>query len=347
MAVRWYLRNGLSYRDVEELLAERGVTVDHVTVHRWVQRLTSEFTESARPCRHVPGDRWFADEKYVKVGGRWTHLYRAVDQHGWVTEVLLSQRRDLAVAQRFFTCALRSGTVPAEVTTDRVPAYPQVLDELIPLPCTLSSSTRWPTDSRSSSSAHSVMRAARAAPPAPTSCRPASSRTCTPAIPATPWCRGRHWPSSSGGRPRRAGTSPGIPRSGPTSTTASGSRSMSRSHPASTTSAPEPSPRSWGRTSSPQTSPSRCRAGAASSKPAAACSTPAPSTPVAWSPPAAPTTFSTSPRSAGKRSGRTQGTQRVRKVRHARLRVLTAHPVQGSADVGTAHLGVLDLKFLT
>jgi transposase-like protein len=132
MAVRWYLRYGLSYRDVEELLAERGVTVDHVTVHRWVQRLTSEFTESARPCRHVPGDRWFADETYVKVGGRWTHLYRAVDQHGQVTEVLLSQRRDLAVAQRFFTCALRSGTVPAEVTTDRAPAYPQVLDELIP-----------------------------------------------------------------------------------------------------------------------------------------------------------------------------------------------------------------------
>ena len=76
VAVRWYLRYGLSYRDVEELLAERGITVDHVTVYRWVQRFTPEFIEAARPCRHAPGDRWFADETYVKVAGRWTYLYR-------------------------------------------------------------------------------------------------------------------------------------------------------------------------------------------------------------------------------------------------------------------------------
>jgi NAD(P)-dependent dehydrogenase (short-subunit alcohol dehydrogenase family) len=62
LAVRWYLRSGLSYRDVEELLAERGVTVDHVTIYRWVQRFTPEFIEAARLCRHAPGDRWFADE---------------------------------------------------------------------------------------------------------------------------------------------------------------------------------------------------------------------------------------------------------------------------------------------
>jgi transposase-like protein len=125
VAVRWYLRYGLSYRDVEELLAERGVTVDHVTVYRWVQRFTPEFVEAARLCRHVPGDRWFADETYVKVAGRWTYLYRAIDQHGQVVDVLLSQRRDLAAARRFFTQALRAGTVPAEVTTDRAPALPR------------------------------------------------------------------------------------------------------------------------------------------------------------------------------------------------------------------------------
>ncbi len=62
VAVRWYLRYGLSYRDVEELLAERGVTVDHVSVYRWVQRFPEEFIEAARPCRHSPGDRWFVDE---------------------------------------------------------------------------------------------------------------------------------------------------------------------------------------------------------------------------------------------------------------------------------------------
>jgi hypothetical protein len=74
VAVRWYLRYGLSYRDVEELLAERGITVDHVTVYRWVQRFTPEFIEAARLARHAPGDRWFADETYVKVAGRWTYL---------------------------------------------------------------------------------------------------------------------------------------------------------------------------------------------------------------------------------------------------------------------------------
>jgi transposase-like protein len=121
VAVRWYLRYGLSYRDVEELLAERGITVDHVTIYRWVQRFTPEFIEAARLCRHAPGDRWFADETYLKVAGRWTYLYRAIDQHGQVIDVLLSERRDLAAARRFFTRALRLGTVPAEVTTDRAP----------------------------------------------------------------------------------------------------------------------------------------------------------------------------------------------------------------------------------
>ena len=87
VAVRWYLRYGLSYRDVEELLAERGVTVDHVTVFRWVQRFTPEFVEAARTCRHVPGGRWFVDETYVKVNGRWTYLYRAIDQYGQVIDV--------------------------------------------------------------------------------------------------------------------------------------------------------------------------------------------------------------------------------------------------------------------
>ena len=132
LAVRWYLRYGLSYRDVGELLAERGITVDHVTIYRWVQRFTPEFIEAARPCRHAPGDRWFVDETYLKVAGKWTYLYRAVDQHGQVIDVLLSVRRDLAAARRFFPRALRAGTVPAEVTTDRAPFYPRVLDELVP-----------------------------------------------------------------------------------------------------------------------------------------------------------------------------------------------------------------------
>jgi transposase-like protein len=103
------------------LLAERGVTVGHVIIDRWVQRFTPEFIEAARPCRHAPGDRWFVDETYVKVAGQWMYLYRAIDQHGQVIDILLSAQRDLATARRFFTRALRSSSVPAEVTTDRAP----------------------------------------------------------------------------------------------------------------------------------------------------------------------------------------------------------------------------------
>jgi len=80
----------------------------------------------------VPGDRWFVDETYVKVNGRWTYLYRAVDQHGQVIDVWLSARRDLSAARAFFTRALATGVVPVEVTTDRAPVYPRALDELIP-----------------------------------------------------------------------------------------------------------------------------------------------------------------------------------------------------------------------
>ena len=85
-----------SYRDVEELQAERGIEVDHVTIYRWVQRFTPLLIDAARPCRHVAGDRWCVDETYVKVAGRWVYLYRAIDQYGQVIDVLVSEKRDLA-----------------------------------------------------------------------------------------------------------------------------------------------------------------------------------------------------------------------------------------------------------
>ena len=132
VAVRWYLRYGLSYRDVEELLAERGVDVDHVSVYRWVQTFTAEYIDAARPSRHATGDRWFIDETYVKVAGRWTYLYRAIDQHGQVIDVLVATRRDAVAARTFFTGALKLGSSPLEVTTDRAPAYPRVIEELAP-----------------------------------------------------------------------------------------------------------------------------------------------------------------------------------------------------------------------
>jgi transposase, IS6 family len=132
LAVRWYLRFGQSYRDVEELLAERGIEVDHVTIYRWVQRFTPLLIEAARPCRHAPGDRWFVDGTYVKVAGRWVYLYRAIDQYGQVIDVLVSPKRDLAATRRFFTRALEHSPRPAEVNTDRAPTYLRILDELLP-----------------------------------------------------------------------------------------------------------------------------------------------------------------------------------------------------------------------
>ncbi|GAA1293439.1 hypothetical protein GCM10009609_73040 [Pseudonocardia aurantiaca] len=134
LAVRWYMRYGLSYRDVEELLAERGIAVDHVTIYRWVQRFTPELIDAARPCRHVAGDRWFVDETYLKVAGRWVYLYRAIDQYGQVIDDLASPKRDLAATRRFFSRALNTARRPTEVTTDRAPAYPRVLDEVVPEP---------------------------------------------------------------------------------------------------------------------------------------------------------------------------------------------------------------------
>jgi IS6 family transposase len=117
LAVRWYLRYGLSHRDLEELLAERGIEVDHVTLYRWVQRFTPLLIDAARPCRHVAGDRWFVDETYVKVSGVWRYV---------------SQRRDVASARTFFTAALAVHGDPSEVITDRAPALANVIGDFIP-----------------------------------------------------------------------------------------------------------------------------------------------------------------------------------------------------------------------
>jgi len=86
-----------------------------------VQRFTLEFINAARPCRRTPGNWWFASETYV--AGQRAYLYRAIDQHGQVIDVLVSARRDLAAARRSFARALRAGAVPGEVTTDRAPPY--------------------------------------------------------------------------------------------------------------------------------------------------------------------------------------------------------------------------------
>jgi transposase, IS6 family len=100
-----------------------------------MQRFTPLVINAARPCRHAPGDRWFADETYLKVADRWVYLYRAIDQFGQLIDVLVAEKRDLAATGRFFTRALKHGSRPTEVSTDRAPAYPRALDDLVPAAC--------------------------------------------------------------------------------------------------------------------------------------------------------------------------------------------------------------------
>ena len=135
------MRYGLSYRDLEELLAERGIEVDHVTLFRWVQRFTPLLLEAARPCRHGVGGHWFVDETYVKVCGSWRYVYRAVDQNGQVIDVYLSSKRDLKAATTFFKMAIGSHGEPAVITTDRAHALVRVVVELLPAASTTPPST--------------------------------------------------------------------------------------------------------------------------------------------------------------------------------------------------------------
>src|SRR2546423_6412529 len=94
LAVGWYLRFSLSYRDVEELLAERGISVDHVTLWRWVQRYAPELARRLRKCLKSTNDSWRVDETYVRVKGQWRYLYRAVDSSGATLDFLLTATKD-------------------------------------------------------------------------------------------------------------------------------------------------------------------------------------------------------------------------------------------------------------
>jgi transposase, IS6 family len=108
LCVRWYLRYALSYRDLEEMMLERGLQVDHTTIYRWVQRYAPELDKRCRPHLKATTDSWKVDETYIKVRKKWMYLYRAVDSEGHTLEFLLSPTRDAQAAKRFFEKALHS-----------------------------------------------------------------------------------------------------------------------------------------------------------------------------------------------------------------------------------------------
>ena len=132
LAVGWYLRFSLSYRDVEELLAERGVHADHVTVWRWVQRYAPEMERRLRSKLKPTNDSWRVDETYIRVKGKWRYLYRAVDSSGATLDFLLSARQDAAAAKRFLAKALgrQNHPVPRVINTDSHSAYPPAIVRL-------------------------------------------------------------------------------------------------------------------------------------------------------------------------------------------------------------------------
>src|ERR671932_1633975 len=106
--VRWYCRYSLSYRDLEEMMRERGLSVDYTSVWRWVQRYAPEINKRMRPHLKMSGTSYRLDETYVKVGTEWKYLYRAVDSAGQTIEFLLSAKRDVYAAKRFFKKLMRA-----------------------------------------------------------------------------------------------------------------------------------------------------------------------------------------------------------------------------------------------
>ena len=131
LCVRWYLRYSLTYRDLEEIMAERGLTVDHVTIWRWVQRYAPVLNQRVRRELRRPNRSWRVDETYVKVAGTWAYLYRAVDSAGETIEFMLSPKRDLIAAKLFLRLALSGGAPPPRViNVDAHPAYPAAVAEL-------------------------------------------------------------------------------------------------------------------------------------------------------------------------------------------------------------------------
>ncbi len=132
LCVRWYLRYSLSYRDLEEMMRERGLSVDHTTLCRWVLAYAPELERRCRPHLKPSNDSYRVDETYIKVKGQWKYLYRAVDSKGNTLDFLLSAKRDAKAAKRFLRKTLNAfhTSTPRVITFDKNAAYPKAFAEL-------------------------------------------------------------------------------------------------------------------------------------------------------------------------------------------------------------------------
>jgi transposase-like protein len=132
LCLRWYLRYPLSYRDLEEMMVERGLAIDHSTIARWVLRYAPVLNDRIRSEMRQPNRSWRCDETYIRVAGQWTYLYRAIDSAGNTIDFLLSPRRDFIPARAFQQLAVaQAGRIqPRVINVDGHPAYPAAIDDL-------------------------------------------------------------------------------------------------------------------------------------------------------------------------------------------------------------------------
>jgi len=131
VCVRWYLRYSLSYRDLEEIMLERGLHVDHTTIYRWVQRYRPELEKRCRPSLKAANDSWRVDETSIKVKKQWVYLYRSIDSEGKTLDFFLSPTRDAHAANEFFLKALAAShtSEPRVINVDKNAAYPKAFNE--------------------------------------------------------------------------------------------------------------------------------------------------------------------------------------------------------------------------
>jgi transposase-like protein len=132
LTVRWYLRYNLSFRDLVEMMEERGLSIAHTTIMRWVHQYGPELNKKIRCHLKQTNDSWRVDETYIKVKGQWMYLYRAVDSEGNTIDFCLSKNRNSKSAKRFFKKALAFSHVstPNVITVDKNPAYLVAVEEL-------------------------------------------------------------------------------------------------------------------------------------------------------------------------------------------------------------------------
>ena len=130
LCVRWYLTFKLSSRDLVQMMAERGIALAHTTILRWVQRYVPDFEKRWNQYARAVGDSWRVDETYIKVKGQWVYLYRAVDKQGGTVDFLLSKRRDVATAKRFFSHATTQHGAPRVITLDGYAASHRAVAQL-------------------------------------------------------------------------------------------------------------------------------------------------------------------------------------------------------------------------